>query len=158
MKIGVISDTHLRSPSPVLIRIIEETFKGCDLILHAGDLVTGRVLTYLEAHGVTAVRGNMDLPEVTAALPAKRVIEAGGFQIGLIHGFGAPRGLAEVLRREFDRIDCLVFGHSHEPLNKKVGRELWFNPGTAGGSYRRGATVGLLQVGKEIKGEIITIE
>ena len=151
MKIGVMSDTHLRGVSEGLKRIVEEHFKEADLILHAGDIVAGPVLAYLEAAGVIAVRGNMDLPEVARALPTKRVIRAGDFRIGLIHGWGNPHGLADRLRPEFDRIDALVFGHSHSSANYRVGPELYFNPGPAGYS------IGLLHVTDRIEGEIIII-
>jgi predicted phosphodiesterase len=37
MKIGVISDTHLREPSKELERIAVAHFTDADMILHAGD-------------------------------------------------------------------------------------------------------------------------
>ena len=156
MKIGVMSDTHLQTATATLKRIVEDVFADTDMILHAGDLVGGPVLAYLESAGVTAVRGNMDYPEVVSALPTKRVIRAGEATIGLIHGFGAPRGLAAELRREFDQIDCLVFGHSHEPLNMTQGDELWFNPGAVASNRQ---TVGLLTVeGRTVTGRIINVD
>lgn len=153
MKIGVLSDTHLHNVSGDLRRIVEERFRDADMILHAGDIVSGAVLSYLESSGVIAVRGNMDMAAVSQSLPIKRVVKAGSFKIGLIHGFGAPRGLAEQLRLEFDDIDCLVFGHSHQPMNRVVGSELWFNPGSAGEGGR--GSIGMLHVGEKIEGEII---
>jgi len=158
MKIGVMSDTHLGRVSEVLQRVVEDYFKEMDMILHAGDIVSGEVLAYLEASGVIAVYGNMCLPEVRRTIPEKRIIDAGPFKIGLIHGWGSPKGLAHRLRQAFDRIDCLVFGHSHKPVNERVGGELFFNPGTASPSAYHRATVGVLHVGDEIKGEIITLD
>ena len=157
MKIGVISDTHLHTVSDGLKNIVEGHFRDADLILHAGDIVSGQVLEYLAAHGAVAVRGNMDHAEVVQSLPITRVVRAGDKRIGLIHGFGAPRGMAEQLRREFDQIDCLVFGHSHQACNRSVGGELWFNPGSAGHGDR-GGTFGLLHVGEAITGEVITLK
>ncbi|MEW6266391.1 MAG: metallophosphoesterase family protein [Thermodesulfobacteriota bacterium] len=155
MIIGVISDTHLRMVTSGLRRIMDEYFRDAEIVLHAGDMVTGEVWTYLRSRRVVAVHGNMDHREVTSVLPPKRTVQAGPFTIGLVHGFGAPRGLAETLRREFDRLDCLVFGHSHQPLNRKVGRELWFNPGAAGDAT---GTIGLLHAGESIEGEIIHLK
>ena len=135
MKIGVISDTHLSGVDEELRQVIEERLADTDLILHAGDIVGGQVMAYLLANDVVAVHGNMDHMDVTSYLPVKRVVKAGPYTIGLIHGYGAPRGLAEALRREFDDIDALVFGHSHVPMSKQVEGELWFNPGKFGSTY-----------------------
>jgi putative phosphoesterase len=156
MKIGVLSDTHLSRVTRELQDIVEHRFKGVDLILHAGDIVSGEVLAYLEAYGAVAVQGNMDQAEVTRTLPVKRVVTTGAFRIGLIHGFGSPRGLAEMIRREFEEIDCLVFGHSHQPMNRRAGSELWFNPGAVSGGSG-GPSVGLLTVGETITGEILAL-
>lgn len=157
MKIGVLSDTHLHTVTDDFKKVVDNLFADTDLILHAGDIVAGPVLQYLENHGCEAVRGNMDLPEVVQSLPIKRVVKAEGYKIGMVHGFGAPRGLAEVLRKEFDDIDCLVFGHSHQAMNQVVGNELWFNPGSATDMSGRGATVGILEITDRLTGRIVTI-
>ncbi|MDY6851976.1 MAG: metallophosphoesterase family protein [Thermodesulfobacteriota bacterium] len=157
MKIGVLSDTHLGRVSKALKKIIEVHFREADMILHAGDIVSGEVLAYLEDKGVIAVHGNMCYPDVCQALPAKRVIEAGPFKIGLTHGWGGPDRLAERLRTEFDRIDCLVYGHSHRALNTRVGSELYFNPGSAT-SGRHGNSIGMLHITGNISGEIIKLD
>ena len=60
MKIGVLSDTHLRSPNPVLEYILEELFVDTEMVLHAGDIVGRKVLERLEMNEVIAVCGNMD--------------------------------------------------------------------------------------------------
>jgi len=159
MKIGVMSDTHLREVTEKLIWIVEDLFKDTDMILHAGDLGSETVLIYLEAMGVTAVRGNLDPVEVVRSLPAKRIIEAGTKKIGLMHGWGGYTDLAQKIRPEFGRIDCLVFGHSHFPTNEVMGNELYFNPGTATGTPRASKnSVGFLHVDDTIRGEIITID
>ena len=158
MLIGVMSDTHLLEVSEGLKSIVEDRFKDADMILHAGDTVSGAVLNYLETHGVKAVGGNMDYPEIRH-LPDKLVIKADRFKIGLIHGWGGPNGLAERLRPQFGKIDCLVYGHSHQTDNRKVGGELFFNPGSAGASrYGRGLSIGFLHVGDVIRGEIVYLD
>jgi len=138
--------------------IIEELFSDAELILHAGDLVSGEVLSYLGSRDVIAVAGNMDSRAVSEALPAKRIVEVGGVRIGLIHGYGSSVRLAERLRTEFDRIDCLVFGHSHQPAIDRNGNELFFNPGSVVGRGRYRPSVGLLYIGPEIQGEIIPLD
>ena len=159
MKIGVMSDTHLTRVSAGLRKIVEEYFRHTDMILHAGDIVSGGVLAYLEAAGVTAVRGNMDWPDAAERLPTRRVIRVGGISIGLIHGWGSPEALVNRLRPEFAEIDCLVFGHSHWTANHLHGSELIFNPGSAT-QPRRGdrPTIGLLHLDDGVRGEIIHID
>ena len=52
MKIGVLSDTHLKFPDSRLDHILQELFRAYDMILHAGDIVSGAVLERLEEKGV----------------------------------------------------------------------------------------------------------
>lgn len=160
MKIGVISDTHLTGHDRRLTEIADFYFHDCDLILHAGDLIHADVLEALGVKRVKAVQGNMDLPSVKRILPDKAVLEVGGFKIGLIHGWGGPQGLEEKLLDIIGRVDCLVYGHTHEAVNK-TNKEgvLIFNPGSA--TDRRQArrrSIGVLTVDKAITGSIIQLE
>jgi len=56
------------------------------------------------------------------------------------------------------KVDVLVFGHSHRPVNKKEGGVLLFNPGSPTDQffapYR---SCGILEIGKEVKGRIIRL-
>ncbi|MGD8561398.1 MAG: YfcE family phosphodiesterase [Desulfarculaceae bacterium] len=155
--IGVLSDTHLREYDAGLEGRLTQAFAGVDMILHAGDLTNMQVLDMLECEEVLAVCGNMDDHMVANALPPKRVIEVGGMSIGLIHGWGSPHGLENRIRSEFDQVDCIVYGHSHRPANHLKDGVLFFNPGSASSSYRGSGTVGLLEVGKHIRGKILEL-
>ena len=55
MKIGVLSDTHLQVPDRGLDFILDNLFAGTDLILHAGDVVSFRVLERLQEWGAIVV-------------------------------------------------------------------------------------------------------
>ena len=44
MKIGVMSDTHLKVPDNVLNYILDDIFRDVDHIMHAGDIVSAAVL------------------------------------------------------------------------------------------------------------------
>ena len=160
MKIGVISDTHLRGPDDRLLAIIRKYFPDTDLILHAGDLVDLEVLSAFGEKEVVAVCGNMDPPRVGVEIPFKRVLEIGRFRIGLIHGWGSPHDLEDRIRGEFGEVDCIVYGHSHCPANHVREGILFFNPGTA--CDRRHSvsnTVGILEVGETaIVGRVIAID
>jgi len=158
IKIGVLSDTHLREPGPDFKNMIETHFKGVDKILHAGDFVDWSVAEYLSGQKeLIAVCGNMDSSDVRRAFPQKRIIELGRFQVGLIHGGGSPFGIESRVRDEFEEVDAIVYGHSHTPANHQVKDILFFNPGSPTRSFIHRATLGILHIGEKIEGEIIKI-
>ena len=156
--LGVISDTHLyRRPVPEqVLKVLE----GADMILHAGDILEMAVLEELGSIApVTAVAGNMDQGDVVEALPEKRVIEVAGRRIGLIHGYGAPARMADRVRGEFEDVDAIVFGHTHQAYNRVEGGIYFLNPGSPTdrmfAPYR---SVGFLEVEEELKGRIVMLE
>lgn len=161
-RIGVLSDTHLqgyREGGAVIERLVDRYFRETDLILHAGDVVDPEVLLGLSGRRVIQVRGNLDPPQ--RGVPQRRVIEIDGFRIGMIHGWGAPQSLEDRVLLEFkdDRLDCLVFGHSHRACCRLRNGVLLFNPGSP--TDRREApfhSVGLLEVGDRLEGHIINLE
>jgi putative phosphoesterase len=121
MKIGVISDTHLKEPYSEFKKVIELHFKDVEKIFHAGDFVDWSIAEYLSSQKeLIAVYGNMDSREIGKAFPEKRVIELQGFKIGLIHGGGSPFGIESRIRGEFDEVDAIVYGHTHTPANHQV--------------------------------------
>lgn len=162
VKIGVLSDTHfadLGRGLPFLADLAERYFSETEIILHAGDLVEADILMAFAGRTVHAVRGNMDPP--SRALPNRKVVEVGGFRIGLIHGWGPPDTVEERILREFQGggLDCLVYGHTHQPVCHRRDGLLLFNPGSP--TDRRWApyhSVGILTLGEEISGEIIPID
>ncbi len=158
MKIGVISDTHLRQYDERLRRIVDEYFRDVEIIMHAGDLVALEVLDVFAGKKVKAVYGNMDGADIRDRLSDKMLIEMGGFRIGLIHGWGMPFGLEKKLRKQFDQIDCLVYGHTHHACNKLKDGVLYFNPGSAMDKrFAKKNTIGILEIGDAITGRIIEI-
>jgi putative phosphoesterase len=159
MKIGVLSDTHLKRFPAHLIETIEHHFKDADMILHAGDVVESNILDYFADKDVRAVAGNMDSWQLKECNPLKMVIPIEGFKVGLIHGWGSPVAIEERIRREFDSIDVLVYGHTHNPSSHIRDGVLFFNPGSP--TCKRFAahnTIGILEVGENITPHIITIE
>lgn len=162
LKIGVLSDTHivdLASGLPFLEELVARYFSDVDMILHAGDMVDPDIAIAFTGRPFHVVRGNMDPP--ARGVSNRKVIEAGGFRIGLIHGWGAPDTLEDRVLREFhgERLDCLVYGHSHQPACHLRDGILFFNPGSA--TDRRRAprhTVGILTIGERIEGRIVPID
>jgi putative phosphoesterase len=158
MKIGVLSDTHLKEPHSEFKKVIEFHFRDVEKILHAGDFVDWSVAEYLSSlKELIAVCGNMDPPDIRKAFPHKRIIEIGGFRIGLIHGGGSPFGIESRVKEEFDEVAAIVYGHTHTPANHQVKNILFFNPGSPTRSFIHRATLGILHIGEEIEGEIIKI-
>jgi hypothetical protein len=158
MKIGVISDTHLREPHLEFKKMIESHFKDVDNIFHAGDFVDLSVADYLSSQKeLIAVCGNMDSREIQKAFPQKRIVELEGFKLGLIHGGGSPYGIESRIRGEFDEVDAVVYGHTHAPANHLVKNITFFNPGSPTRSFIHRATLGILHLGEKIEGEIIKI-
>ena len=158
MKIGVISDTHLREPHPEFKKVIGFHFKDVEKIFHAGDFVDWSIAEYLSSQKeLIAVYGNMDSQDIRKAFPQKRIIELKGFNIGLIHGGGPPFGIEARVRGEFDEVDAIVYGHSHTPANHWVKSILFFNPGSPTRSFIHKPTLGILHLGEKIEGEIIKI-
>lgn len=155
--IGVVSDTHLLGKT--LPEHVIAALGGCDLILHAGDILDMAVLEQLSSIAETrAVKGNMDTGEVASGLPGRRLIEVEGFAIGLTHGHGAPAGMTGRVRGEFDHVDCIVFGHTHQPLAGVRDGVLFFNPGSpTDGKFATRNTVGFLEVTDIISPRIMDV-
>ncbi|MEA3486577.1 MAG: metallophosphoesterase family protein [Thermodesulfobacteriota bacterium] len=159
MKIGVISDTHLNVSDDRLEKIVEDYFRDVDLILHAGDIVELDVLNVFKGIDVYAVSGNMDHDSVRELFPEKRILEIEGRRIGLIHGWGSPFGLEEKIMREFENVECIVYGHTHRVMNETRDGVLLFNPGSpTDRRFTRYNSVGILDIGKEVAGRIIYLE
>ncbi|MBC7347743.1 MAG: metallophosphoesterase family protein [Clostridia bacterium] len=131
MMILVLSDTHFRRPGERLPRDIEEAAATADLIVHCGDFEALSAYEYLGKLGqLVAVRGNMDEPALKEFLPETVTFEAAGRKIGVVHGRGAPRGLAERAAGMFSGVDAVLFGHSHQPYREVKDGVLLFNPGS----------------------------
>jgi putative phosphoesterase len=119
----VISDTHglLRPEAEVFLR-------GCDRIVHGGDIGTSLVLDTLAGLApVTAVRGNNDKGAWADALPETALLDLGAIAIYVIHDRAQLK--IETLPRH---VRVIVTGHSHKPVVEQRGDLLFVNPGSAG--------------------------
>ncbi len=156
MKICVISDTHTDSIDN-LSRVILDELSGADMIIHAGDFTSKRLVDELRGIGTfRGVYGNIDGPDIRKELP----LQAEGFMIGLNHPAegGSPLTLEQRLRPKFPGVHAIIHGHSHRTKNDLRDGVLWFNPGSATGRFpATKKTYGILTVDKEIHGEIITL-
>jgi putative phosphoesterase len=152
MRIAVLADTHVNTLEHLPKKIID-AISTVDLIIHAGDFTDVQVLKELKRlRRVKAVQGNMDSMELKTVLPVKEIVEMENKRIGITHGSGAPWGIEGRVRKMFesDRVDVIVYGHSHQSQNKVIDDILFFNPGKATDSF------GILTIDGEAEGEIIS--
>jgi putative phosphoesterase len=159
IKIGVLSDTHLRGVNKGIRDIYDTYLSDKDLILHAGDIVSTEVVDFLSRKDFQGVYGNMDPLAVKRRLPGKKIINLGDYRVGLIHGWGAAEGLEDRIMTQFKTVDVIVYGHTHRAVNHVRENVLFFNPGTATGFSSSGIhSIGVLELDQTIHGEIITLD
>lgn len=119
-KIGVLSDTHGKLRDEVA-----EILRECDVILHAGDINTPKVLDSLRKIApLYVVRGNAD-KEWAEGLPEKLTEEICGLRIFMVHN-------KKHIPKETGNYDLVVFGHSHKYEERREGNSLFLNPGSCG--------------------------
>jgi hypothetical protein len=159
MKIGVISDTHVPTITNSLPPAVFEIFKDVDLILHAGDIVNLSLIEELRALApVEAVAGNMDDAETQLRLPHKKVLPLGKFTVGLTHGKYKIDIQREMIRKEFDSVDLIVYGHSHNPFWGKIDGVYFLNPGSPTDTrYAPYKSIAILHIADDLKAEIVRL-
>ena len=120
MRIGILSDTHnLLRPEA------KEALKGCDVILHAGDICEQKILDELQRIApARAVRGNGD-KEWAEHIPQSLDLQIAGLRFHMTHK-------KKDLPQELSPYDVVLFGHSHQYTEEKKGNTLLLNPGSCG--------------------------
>jgi len=161
VKVAVISDTHIPATCSALPRLLLEKIKGADLIIHAGDCTDLSVIEELEKIApVEAVVGNMDSGMVSRRFPVKRIIELGPFKVGITHGYGSPDKLIDYVKEIFaeDKLDCIVYGHSHIPKIDYIDNILYFCPGSPTEKvFAPYNAFGMLEIGETISPTIVRL-
>lgn len=164
MRILVLSDTHIPRRAQDLPREIWEMAEKVDLIVHAGDFTTGDVLTELKGvnPNLQAVWGNMDEPDLVHMLPEKLVFDAMSKRIGVTHGSGSPWRIEKRVLEKFrnEKVDVIIFGHSHQAILKEEEGILLFNPGSPTDRiFSKKLTFGLLEISEEgIEAKILPLK
>lgn len=162
MKIGVIADTHIPDRAKDIPQVILEDFKNVDMIIHAGDLVDLTVLDKLKTScpNIKAVYGNMDSYEVRKKLAEKEIVKIRNYKIGIMHGYGAPHKLIDLLSHLFKNaaVDLIIFGHAHRGINEKRGDILYFNPGSPTDKiFSLYNSYGIIEINDKVEARIIKI-
>jgi uncharacterized protein len=158
-KVVVLADTHIvGSGSERLPSAAWDALRLADVILHAGDVVSGEFLDELRALApVHAVLGNNDRTLI-GVLPDQVELDIDGVRVAMLHDSGARRAREARMSRRFASAGVVVFGHSHIPWNEPgVDGQLLFNPGSATQRRRQPhRTFGLLHFERgEVTGEIV---
>tara|TARA_B100000315_G_C14405650_1_gene508568 strand:+ start:289 stop:777 length:489 start_codon:yes stop_codon:yes gene_type:complete len=160
VKIGVISDTHVKSLSEIPIKSVK-LLSEMDMIIHAGDYSSKQFLDELKKLGnFKGVYGNIDPEDIRSELNSKEIIKINDFSIGIAHPAegGTPFFLARRIMERFDKIDILIYGHSHTAKKETINGVLCINPGSLTGiSPALNRTLAILEIGKRIEANIITL-
>lgn len=135
MRLGLIADTHdNRDRTRTALRLLDEA--DAEVLLHAGDLNTARLVPLLEGWRVYLAQGNVDHPtriqkaiddhDVDVTYGVRHEVEAGGARVGVIHGDDQARLDGMVNAGAFDLV---VHGHTHKFRDERVGDTRVVNPG-----------------------------
>ncbi len=152
-KVIVLSDTHIPARAKSLPKILLQACEEADLILHAGDWQNLDVFFELSAYAETiGVAGNVDPWEIVDRFGKKKTVTVENLKIGMVHGDGTGKTTEQ---RAFDafsdeKVDIILFGHSHVPLKKEIDGVTLFNPGSPTDKRRQPQySFGVLEIGEE---------
>ncbi len=126
----VLSDTHVADAAalPASLLGLAQT---ADQIIHCGDHSVLEVVFVLSQFApVTAVCGNVESAEVSAALPHQQTLRIEGVSIGVVHDPGPAGGRRTRLEQMFPDCSVICFGHTHQPECDEGGAALLLNPGS----------------------------
>ncbi len=126
MRIGLVTDTHLPSTIRDLWDEVRVIFAGADLILHGGDIVSPRVLDWLENIAPTlAARGNNDSGWDDPRVEDVQRLHLEGWRIAMVHDMEPEERPIADLTRQYLRgepADIIITGHTHfERLDYREG-------------------------------------
>jgi uncharacterized protein len=135
MKIGILSDTH---NTIELAQKAVDIFKenGVDMVIHAGDITSPKMLGLFKGMKVKFALGNGDIDSEAlnaeseklgfGAIEPSAVLNVDGKKIILFHGNDIPLFRQSVASGEYDYV---IKGHTHIFENYLSGNTRIINPG-----------------------------
>ena len=121
-RVALISDIHGRKLHEKVLRCLDK----CDYIICAGDTEDLSIIAQLEAiKPLTVVRGNCDWRPWADDLPKDAVLKVEDVNIYVIHNL---RSLS--FEPDPQRIDVVVYGHTHIFKQYYENDVLYINPGS----------------------------
>lgn len=138
VRAALVADTH-----GFLDPRIAALVKGCDIVLHGGDIGSADVLAQLQprAGRVYAVLGNNDVAqkwpedqrELLLSIPWEAHVALPGGELVLVHGHRLPAARRhQRLRARFPHARAICYGHSHLIAEDRDALPWVLNPGAAG--------------------------
>jgi putative phosphoesterase len=133
VRLLIIADTHVPARARDLPAQVWQEVVAADVVIHAGDWVSPRLLDELEqrAAALVGVYGNNDGPELRRRLPEVARTTLDGLRMAVVHETGTKSGREQRADKAFPDTDLLIFGHSHIPWDtvSPAGLRL-LNPGS----------------------------
>ena len=132
MRLVVLADTHIPDRSENIPASLVKELKKADLVIHAGDFTSLDAFKKIKSiNSLKAVLGNLDAPELREFLREKETLMLQKYKIGIMHGFGQAENVLDNIKKQFDdTFDLVIFGHTHNAFVQRIGRTLFFNPGS----------------------------
>lgn len=150
MKIGLISDTHDNIQN-IQNAISLFSNRHVNFVIHAGDIVSPKAVEAFAGVKLIGVLGNNDLDvgglnnafdKIGGQLKGEFCeLEQDDLTFAIYHGTNSRKNESII---QSGKYDVVVYGHTHRIQNKKIGKTLVVNPGTAKGwffGYRATAAV-----------------
>lgn len=143
----VISDSHGDIGS---LKKIVTQYPAISSVIHLGDYYKDAVTLkkICPDKEYYMVPGNCDF--MASTIPSEQILEAEGLRVLLTHGnrYNVKSGLSRLRAKALqDRLDVVLFGHTHIPMVEKSEGVLLVNPGSAGYPRGAGPTYALLEIG-----------
>jgi putative phosphoesterase len=179
MKIGFLADTHsMKADGSDLPDSVLKAFKGCDRIVHLGDIGRKAILDRLAAVAPVWIQSEDRKGYVPLAAPSSapvKLFDDGGRKCGLVMNLANPDKKIKVaedsslsfdgptdvlLKKRFkDDVTVVAFGGTHAPYNVAHDGVLFVNPGSPTMPMDFcAATVAVLDLGSKPKAKIIEIK
>ncbi|MBE5963121.1 MAG: metallophosphoesterase family protein [Lachnospiraceae bacterium] len=119
-KIVILADTH-----GLLREEVKEELRKADLIFHAGDINTQKIVDELKGYArLVVVRGNND-KEWAEGMPKDVFVEEEGIRFYMVHN-------KKEIPKDLNGVDVVIYGHSHKYEAEEKEGILWLNPGSCG--------------------------
>jgi putative phosphoesterase len=160
MKIGIISDTHDNVDNVIkAFKLFSD--RHVERVIHCGDIIAPKTVTFFDGPPVTAVRGNCDgdVPMITKLLKERGgehlgeegFLELEGHKICIYHGTD-PAKLDSFIKS--GGYQYVLTGHTHVLRDERIGSARVLNPG--GHYYGAEGTVMILDLSKD-KVEVVKL-
>ena len=163
----IIGDTHSNSFDDLPCEM-RTYLNNVDWVFHVGDFISESVLEgFINIKGshFIGVYGNADPLQIRKVLPAKKIVEIGGKRIGCTHPDrgGSENNAKRIVIDRFtnEKLDIILFGHTHHPLLTTINGTLFINPGKGYLEeifFGPPTTIALLTINNKIQAEIKIIK